>query len=112
MLISLPQPLASALPRTDHTQPALSLLEQVAVEIGLSDGRIARARSRLSNLLVLFTRRSPRPLADARLEGLRAYAELAGALFPRSVPQDSLRTLGFSPHQIGQVLQVIGGANR
>lgn len=112
MLISLSQPFATAQIRVDVPSPVLSLLEQVAVEIGLADGRIARTRSRLSSLLVLFTRRSPKPLADTRLEALRAYAELASALFPRPVPDESLQEAGYSAQQIGHVLQVIGGASR
>lgn len=112
MFISFPQPETAPGTRIGAASPVLSLLEHMAVGIGLVDGRVARTRSRLTKMLIVFTRRSPKPLANQRLEALRAYAELASALFPRDLGDESLRAAGYSARQIRHILQVIGGASR
>lgn len=85
----------------------LSFLERMAVAIGMNDGAIARRRSGLLNFLIFFTNPKPISLANPRLEALRAYTELARAMFPQSVPAASLEEAGFSKPQIRELLQMI-----
>ncbi|WP_242128092.1 hypothetical protein [Sphingobium sp. Sx8-8] len=88
--------------------PVFSYLERMAIKIGIKDGEIVRNRSRLSNVLIFFARPTPVSLANPRLEALRAYAELARALFPRSVPTMSLEEAGFSASQRRELSDMIG----
>jgi alpha-beta hydrolase superfamily lysophospholipase len=50
----------------------------------------------------------PVQLANGRLDALRAYAELAQALFPRSVPTLSLEQAGFGRLQSQKLVKMIG----
>lgn len=87
--------------------PVFSYLERMVIKIGIRDGEIARSRSRLPDVLVLFVRPSAISRANARLEALRAYVELARALFPRRVPTTCLEDAGFSGPQVAEALDMI-----
>jgi hypothetical protein len=81
-------------------RPIFSRLERVALTVGIMDGRTTRNRSRVGRLFVWFDKSRSIPLADPRLEALRAYAELCRALLPRVVPATSLEDLGFTIMEI------------
>lgn len=87
--------------------PVFSRLERLAIAIGIKDGRFARSRSRIPGLFIFFASAKPASLANPRLEALRAYAELAGALFPQAIHVASLEEAGFSASQIEQALALI-----
>lgn len=111
MLENIPQALAfaetKAAIRPAVTTSPLTRLERLAVAIGINDGDIARRRSGLRNFLIFFDNHKPVSLANARLETLRAYTELARAVFPQKVPAASLEKAGFSQPQIRELLQMI-----
>lgn len=87
--------------------PCFSKLERLAITIGIMDGQIARRRSGILNFFAFHASPKPISLADPRLEALRAYAELARALFPRDVPTTILEQAGFSASQTRELLEVI-----
>jgi len=104
--------LSQAVPTADAgfvvAAPTFSYLERLAITIGIRDGQIARTRSRFANFVIFFANPQSMRLANRRLETLRAYAELACALFPRTLPTTSLENAGFDGSQRRAVLQMIG----
>lgn len=84
-------------PRYGSVVPVFSRLERLAIAIGIKDGRSARSRSRIPGLFIFFASVKPASLANPRLEALRAYGELAGALFPQAIPVASLEEAGLLP---------------
>jgi hypothetical protein len=89
--------------------PIFSRLQWEAIRIGIREGEVALARSKPFGLFWLFLGSKARPLADACLEALRAYAELARVLLPRgrAVPTASLEEAGFSPLQIAALKRTV-----
>jgi hypothetical protein len=107
MLMQVLRPDPVAAPRSGRDVRGFSSLERMAIAIGIKDGLMARSRSRVRNLFVFLVMPRPASLANPHLEQLRAYAELARALFPRSVPVTGLEEAGFTPAQIGELLGLI-----
>lgn len=107
MFMNLQQAKAIAEIRHDPPSPWFSNWELLAISIGIRDGEIALARSRFLSFLAFFANARPVPLANDGLEALRAYTELARALFPRSIPSTVLSKAGFSAAQIRGVLQMV-----
>ena len=104
--------LSQAIPTAD-VKPAIapqifSNLEGMAIRIGIRDGEIARNRSKSGEFFVFYANERPVQIANRRLEALRAYAELARALFPRSVSTSSLEEAGFSGSQCRKLVRMIG----
>jgi hypothetical protein len=81
-------------------RPIFSRLERLALTVGIMDGRTLRSRSRIGRLFVWFDKSRSTPLANPRLEALRAYAELCRALLPRVAPTTSLEEHGFTTVEI------------
>lgn len=94
-------------PRYGSVLPVFSRLERLAIAIGIKDGRFARSRSRIPGLFIFFASVKPASLANPRLEALRAYGEIAGALFPQAIPAASLEEAGFTASQIKEALAII-----
>jgi hypothetical protein len=88
-------------------RPIFDRLERVALTVGIMDGRKIRNRSRVWRLFVWFDRSTSIPLANPRLEALRAYAELCRALLPRVVAATSLEELGFTTVEIEAARQLV-----
>ena len=81
-------------------RPIFSRLERLALTVGIMDGGKMRNRSHIGRLFVWFDKSRSIPLANPRLEALRAYAELCRALLPRVVPATSLEEHGFTTVEI------------
>jgi hypothetical protein len=100
--------LFQAVPTADVEPPIFSYLEGMAIRIGIRDGEIARNRSKSEKFFVFYANVRPVQIANRRLEALRAYAELARALFPRSVSTSSLEQAGFNASQRDTLVSIIG----
>lgn len=107
MLTEVSRQVSCAETRSGPVVPVFSRLERLAIAIGIEDGRSARSRSRMPGVFIFFASAKAASLANPRLEALRAYAELAGALFPRAVAVASLEEAGFSASQIEEALALI-----
>ena len=107
MYMDLSQAVSTADVQPTVAAPIFSYLEYLAITIGIRDGQIVRTRSRFASFVVFFANSQSMRLADRRLEALRAYAELAFALFPRSLPTTSLENAGFDGSQRRIVLAMI-----
>jgi hypothetical protein len=88
-------------------RPIFSRLERLALTVGIMDGRTMRNRSRVGRLFFWFDKSKSIPLANPRLEALRAYAELCRALLPRVVPPTSLEELGFTAVEIEAARELV-----
>jgi len=94
-------------PPSVSSRPIFSRLECLVLSVGIMDGRTMRNRSRVGRLFVWFDKSKSIPLANPRLEALRAYAELCCALFPRVVPPTSLEELGLTAVEIEAARQLV-----
>lgn len=107
MLLELSQPRSVAETQSAVVAPLFSHLERLAIAIGIKDGVAARIRSRVRNLFFFFDDSKPTPLANPRLEALRAYAEHHRTSFPLAVPVTGLEKAGFTPLQIDEAQELI-----
>lgn len=108
MFVNLSHAISTADVEPAVVAPIFSYLEGLAIMIGIRDGQVARNRSKFENLFVFYANGKPVQLANRRLEALRAYAELARALFPRRVPTSSLEEAGFNRSQSQKLVEMVG----
>jgi hypothetical protein len=94
-----------------HASRLMSVLplQDQAIEAGLTDAKNTIKRAGSENVLRLFIRSDLAPLADPKLEALRAYAELSYVLQAegRIVPSDSLIKTGFSASEIESIEEAV-----
>ncbi len=107
MLLERNQSWTRTAPPSEIPKPIFSRLERMALTVGIMDGRTRRNRSRVEWLFVCFDTPKAAPLANPRLEALRAYAELCRALFPDVFPATNLEELGFTAVQIEAARELV-----
>jgi len=89
--------------RSGPAVPVFSRLEHLAIAIGIKDGRVARSRSRIPGLFILFASARPVSPANPRLEAMRSLPERS--FRRRSVA--SVEEVGFGAAQIEEALALI-----
>jgi len=107
MLLERHQSWTLTAPSSVSSRPTFSHLEHLALTVGIMDGRTRRDTSRVGWLFVWFDKSKPAPLANPRLEALRAYAELCRALLPHVFPATNLEELGFTAVQIEAARELV-----
>ncbi len=89
--------------------PRLSSAEHDAILAGVFAGEIAIEGSHRTGVLKLFVRHAETGSADAKLEALRAYAELRRVFLDQDIrmPAASLSAAGFTDAQVAKFDAVI-----